>query len=258
MPFRGLGDRIPRWMIEQFKRKYFNAVYNPIYDFTTARSNRYLRLQARCIGFLEPEPGGSVLCAGLGTGNEIPRLLEREADLRLTGIDYSPRALVRARQKADRLGVTLELHNMDVCAIGFPDNTFDRVLCIHVADFVADTARLVAEVRRVLKPGGRYVVTFPSDSEGMRLGLGILRDHMSQFHGLSKITAFLKYLAVMPFGALYLPLMLRSGKRVYSGAQIKQLFQDHGDRDVRVEAEPIYHDYIACGIKSDARGIHAF
>ena len=240
-------------MIEQFKRKYFNLVYNPIYDFTTARSNRYLRLQSRCIGFLEPEPGDSVLCVGLGTGNEIPRLLERAADLRLTGIDYSPRALARARQKADRLGATLELYNMDVRDIGFPDNIFDRVLCIHVADFVAETDKLAAEVRRVLKPGGRYVVTFPSDSEGIRLGMGILRDHLSQFHGLAKLTALLKYLAIMPLGALYLPLMLRSGKQVYSEARIKQLFQDHGDRDVRVEAEPIYHDYIVCGIKSGDR-----
>lgn len=241
-------------MIEQFKRKYFDGVYNPIYDFTTARSNRYLRLQARCIGFLDPIPGASVLCAGLGTGNEIPRLLERVADLQLTGIDYSPRALARARQKADRLGATLELYNMDVCDIGLPDNTFDLVLCIHVADFVAETDQLVAEIRRVLKPGGRYVVTFPSDSEGIRLGLGILRDHLSQYHGLGKLTAFLKYLAVMPLGALYLPLMWRSGKRVYSGAQLKQLFQDSGDREVRVEAEPIYHDYIVCGIKSGDKG----
>jgi ubiquinone/menaquinone biosynthesis C-methylase UbiE len=240
-------------MIEEFKRKYFDGVYNPIYDFTTARSNRYLRLQARCIGLLAPAPGDSVLCAGLGTGNEIPRLLEFEADLRLTGIDYSPRALARARQKADRLGVTLELHDMDVCAIDLPDDTFDRVLCLHVADFVERTDQMVAEIQRVLKPGGRYVVTFPSDSEGVRMGLGILRDHLSQYHGLGKLAALLKYIAIMPLGLLYLPLMLRSGKRVYSGAQLAQLFGDYGDREVRVEAEPIYHDYIVCGIKSGAK-----
>jgi len=236
---------------ERFIRRYFDAVYNPIYDFTTARSSRYLELQTRCVEQLSPAAGERVLCVGLGTGNEIIRLLERNPELELVGIDYSPRALARARHKAVRLGASVELHQMDVRRLDFPDASFDRALCIHVADFLTEPESMMREIHRVLRPGGCCVVTYPSDTEGVKLGFGILRHQVRRVDGLARARALCRYAVSMLLGVLYLPLMLRPGKRVYSRRSLEEMLRRYGDPGQHIDEDPIYHDFIVCGTKAN-------
>ena len=52
---------------------YFDLVYNPVYDFTTAQLALYHRLQCTCIDKFEFDDGDKELCDGVGTSNEANR-----------------------------------------------------------------------------------------------------------------------------------------------------------------------------------------
>ncbi len=100
--------------------------------------------------------GERVLEVGVGTGLALPLY---SAAKRVTGIDLSRDMLRRARERADGLG----LHNvdalleMDAQATEFPDGQFDIAVAMFVASVVPDPRALVAELRRVVRPGGRIL-----------------------------------------------------------------------------------------------------
>jgi len=52
----------------------------------------------------------------------------------------------------------------DGCAMGFPDQSFDTVLCVQVLEHVFDPIRMVGEIGRVLRPGGKAVFLIPCTS----------------------------------------------------------------------------------------------
>ncbi len=87
---------------QKLSRTYFDLIYNPVYDFTTARIDRYHKLQDLCVGKLSLTDGNRVLCAGLGTGNEIRYIVRKNPHVSISGVDYSGKALARARKKALR------------------------------------------------------------------------------------------------------------------------------------------------------------
>ncbi len=101
-------------LTEKLLRAYFNYAYNPVYDFTTARLNRYRKLQERCVGKLELRDKDRVLCVGLGTGNEILHILEMNRNVSIVGVDYSHTALRKAYRKALALGKKIEALVMEV------------------------------------------------------------------------------------------------------------------------------------------------
>jgi len=132
-------------------RAYFTYAYNPVYDVTIARLNRYRKLQKSCVGKLELEDHDRVLCVGLGTGNEIFHILEMNRNVSIVGVDYSNTALQKAYEKASRLGKEVELIIMDARCLEFATGSFDKVLCIHVMDFVEENEKVTDEILRVLK-----------------------------------------------------------------------------------------------------------
>ncbi len=54
---------------------------------------------------------------------------------------------------------------LDLTDIGFPDRTFDVVLCSHVLEHIPDDQRAIREIRRVLKPSGWALINVPSDPD---------------------------------------------------------------------------------------------
>jgi SAM-dependent methyltransferase len=102
-------------------------------------------------------PGDRVLDLGCGDGPFVPVLVERGA--KVTGADVAERALERARINSPGARyVRVEAHG----PFPFADASFDLVWASEVVEHVADTERWVNEVRRVLRPGGRLLVTTPS------------------------------------------------------------------------------------------------
>lgn len=101
-------------------------------------------------------PGRDVLEVGVGTGLALPHY---NKDKRITGIDLSVDMLRQARRRVAREGLhTVQaLHEMDAEATDFPDNSFDTAVAMFVASVVPNPRLLLAEMRRVVKPGGNIL-----------------------------------------------------------------------------------------------------
>lgn len=97
---------------------------------------------------------GKTLEIAVGTGRNLglyPR------DVELTGIELSAEMIARARDRAARLGVDADLRAGDAQDLDFPDESFDTVTCTISLCSIPDDAAAIREVRRVLRPGGRFV-----------------------------------------------------------------------------------------------------
>jgi SAM-dependent methyltransferase len=230
------------------QRLYFDLVYNPLYDATTARFSRYKSLQERCIAALGLAGTQSLLCVGLGTGNELAAALAAAPGLRLTGVDLSPSALAASRRKLRVSGRGADLRIMDATALDFPDASFDKVLCVHVLDFLEVPEAAVREMVRVLKPGGRLVATFPSRLEGAALGVSLARDQVRQAlaSGSHALAVTAELLVAYTLGLVYVPLLLRGGHHAFSVRQVRALFGGREVDDPRIVEERAYQDLIVC------------
>lgn len=99
--------------------------------------------------------GPRVLEVGVGTGKAMPYYPRGAA---ITAIDLSPRMLERARARAAREGVAVELREADAQLLPFPDGSFDTVVTACVFCSVPDPVLGLHEVRRVLVPGGQLLM----------------------------------------------------------------------------------------------------
>jgi SAM-dependent methyltransferase len=102
-----------------------------------------------------PIGSGSVLDVGCGTGEITARLAKKYPDATLIGVDLEPQHLERARARCREFGERVRFETGDALALPFPDAQFDLVVCRHLLQAVPDPAKVVSEIRRVLKPGGR-------------------------------------------------------------------------------------------------------
>jgi ubiquinone/menaquinone biosynthesis C-methylase UbiE len=101
------------------------------------------------------QASGKVLEIAIGTGRNLPHYRD---DVRLTGIELSPAMLELARARARELGREVDLRVGDAQALEFPDQSFDTVVCTLSLCTIPDDRAAVAEVRRVLRPGGRFLL----------------------------------------------------------------------------------------------------
>ncbi|WP_422444489.1 class I SAM-dependent methyltransferase [Thermoanaerobacterium sp. DL9XJH110] len=110
---------------------------------------------------------GKVLEIGVGTGKNFPYYPE---GCDVTAIDFSPGMLARARKKLHLASVPVNLMEMDVQALQFPDNTFDTVVATCVFCSVPDPVKGLREVKRVCKPGGKIILLEHVRSDNPVLG----------------------------------------------------------------------------------------
>ncbi|RFB91394.1 SAM-dependent methyltransferase [Rhizobium leguminosarum bv. trifolii] len=110
------------------------------------------RLAPMLIDFAGLADGDRVLDVGCGTGSLAFTLAER-SDLReIAAIDYSPVFVEAAKRANTDPRVTIQ--QGDACALPFEDNRFDRAMSLLVLHFVPEAAKAVAEMARVVRPGG--------------------------------------------------------------------------------------------------------
>jgi phosphatidylethanolamine/phosphatidyl-N-methylethanolamine N-methyltransferase len=126
-----------------------------IYDTAFGRISSRARWQA--VSLVNRLPGRDVLEVGVGTGLALPRYSQ---DKRITGIDLSKEMLRKARERTRENALTnvQALHEMDAEATTFDDASFDIAVAMFVASVVPNPRRLLAEMRRLVRPGGNILL----------------------------------------------------------------------------------------------------
>ena len=122
-----------------------------IYDFGFGIISKVARKAA--VAAVNASPGANVLEVGVGTGLALPLYA---VEKRVTGIDLSAEMLIEARQRVAELGLRNidALLEMDAQKTSFADGQFDIAVAMFVASVVPDAKALVAELKRVVQPGG--------------------------------------------------------------------------------------------------------
>jgi len=127
----------------------YSGVYDLIFDAIFEPGRK------RAIETLDAQPGDAVLEVGIGTGLSLPHY---PGGCLITGIDISADMLDKAASKLEGLGRRdVTLHRMSAEHLEFADGAFDKVLLPHVISCVEKPRRVVQEVHRVCRPGGRVV-----------------------------------------------------------------------------------------------------
>jgi phosphatidylethanolamine/phosphatidyl-N-methylethanolamine N-methyltransferase len=110
----------------------------------------------RAVALVNRLPGRDVLEVGVGTGLALPHYRQ---DARITGIDLSTEMLHQARKRVAELGLrnVVALREIDAEATDFPDASFDTAVAMFVASVVPNPRKLLAEMRRVVRPGGNIL-----------------------------------------------------------------------------------------------------
>ncbi len=138
------------------------AVYTstaPIYDIWGAVTESKAREKA--IARASIHDGESVLEVAVGTGLTFFEILKANPNGENEGIDLTPAMLEKARQRAAKSGTThYQLETGDAYNLNFPDHHFDLVMNNYMFDLLPeqDFLTVLAEFKRVLKPGGRLVL----------------------------------------------------------------------------------------------------
>lgn len=133
------------------------AVYQfraPIFDWTYGRITRAARKAA--VGKAN-RLTGRLLDIGAGTGLALTGY---SPQLEVVGIDLSPHMLEQAKARVDAAGSenVIGLSQMDAGTLAFADNSFDAATAICVMTVVRDPVAVLAELGRVVRPGGEIIL----------------------------------------------------------------------------------------------------
>jgi ubiquinone/menaquinone biosynthesis C-methylase UbiE len=150
--------RRPRFIARQAERP--RGVFGRVLGAIMAVETRALNDEV--LRHLAVATGEGILEIGFGHGRTLERAANATPDARFAGIDHAEDMVAALSRRARRLIAEgrLEVHAGDSGAVPWPDATFDGAFAVHTIYFWSEPARHFAEIRRVLRPGGRLVLAF--------------------------------------------------------------------------------------------------
>jgi ubiquinone/menaquinone biosynthesis C-methylase UbiE len=116
------------------------------------------RLYLQWLRELEPKPGGRLLDLSCGLGYFLKAAREHDASLRLEGLDHSAYAV----RKAQAMVPQAKVRRGDALKQPYADDRFDTLTCIGSLEHYPDPEQGLAEIHRVLKPGGKAFIYVPN------------------------------------------------------------------------------------------------
>ena len=133
------------------------------YDLSTniMTLGRIHRLRSLTVDHTLLKSGKSILDVGCGTGGVTIPAKQRVGKIgKASGIDPAPEMIALARQKSSRAGLEIDFRLGVIESLPFPDETFDAVTSSLMMHHLPEHVRVkgLAEIRRVLKPGGRLLI----------------------------------------------------------------------------------------------------
>jgi ubiquinone/menaquinone biosynthesis C-methylase UbiE len=130
------------------------------YDLIARLGMRERHIKGRVIQLAGLAPGGRMLDVGCGTGTLVLMAQQQHPDVTVIGVDGDPTILGIARNKAQRAGIALQLDEGMAYALPYADGSFDAVVSTLTFHHLTpdQQERALAEVQRVLRPGGRLVI----------------------------------------------------------------------------------------------------
>ena len=233
-------------MRHRFQSFYFDWVYTPFYDGTVAQLAPYCRFLDSSLNHLSLAEESSVLCVGVGTGNELRALYDRNAttSFSIVAVDVSQRGFVRARRKTADRGASIQFAQMAAHQLAFIDNQFDLVLCLHTLDFVGDPVIATREMLRVIKGDGKFVFSYPTGVGSVGLVQEVGASVARKLSQARFVDAIKETVASVGAGFVYAPLALAatmsSKRQVYTRAKVERLLEDLNVNDYTVYEDPRY------------------
>src|SRR5690606_18671965 len=143
-----------------------NKVYNIMMDDYSGTSG-YVEEADLGLGcglptqFAKIQKGDTVVDLGSGAGNDcFVARHETGSEGKVIGIDFTPVMIQKARINAEKLGYNnVEFREGDIDAMPVSDNVADVIVSNCVLNLVPDKQKVIAEIYRVLKPGGHFSVS---------------------------------------------------------------------------------------------------
>jgi Methylase involved in ubiquinone/menaquinone biosynthesis len=130
---------------------WFLPLYDPFMKLLGADRARRVLLDQAAV-----RPSHRVLDIGCGTGSLVILIKHLHPDVDVVGLDPDPKALARARRKAERAAVSIQFDEGFSDELPYPEGAFDRVFSSFMFHHLRpdEKEKTLREVRRVLKPGG--------------------------------------------------------------------------------------------------------
>ena len=224
-------------LYEGWDDDYYRDGYNEFYD----------ELMAELVRELALSEGDSVLDAGCGPGVHSIRLAR--LGLRCTSIDFSSAALDIARQRVEAAGFAdrVEFRQEDLTQLTFGDESVPSIVCWGVMMHIPEPEKAIAELSRVLVPGGRMAVSM---TNARSFDTFLMRDVAYRFKtprtlvdsgssSMGRYTVFREHDSDLFVQALYPDRVIaafeRQGLRLqrHFGAQFTELYTQFGSSAIR-------------------------
>jgi ubiquinone/menaquinone biosynthesis C-methylase UbiE len=210
------------WNEQSCGESYMDGSVDP---YESVRATRYdLIPDLKRYADFPSAAGKDVLEIGVGLGTDFANWL-RNNPKTLTGVDLTERAIQHAREHLARLGLdtrAVVLQTADAESLPFGDNSFDIVHSWGVLHHSPDTPRAIAEVHRVLRPGGRACVMVYHSPSIVGILLWVRYALLT-----GKPWRNLRY--------IYSNYLESPGTKAYSRSEARELFRMFSSVDVSVE-----------------------
>jgi SAM-dependent methyltransferase len=166
----------------------------------------------------------TILDVGCGLGGTIARINRHRCGVALHGLNIDSRQLLRAAATVAADGNAIGFVGGDACALPFADRVFDAVIAIECSFHFSSRARFLAEVARVLKPGGRFATT------------DVVRGHRDGLAGAAVLALLPRVLDSAFYGRIDISYSADDYRRAAVAAGLSPFVE----RDISSEVDPSY------------------